>query len=134
MILSNFSIENSYLVISDPKVFFWIAASVADATAVNLNGIRTPLAKVVSTYFINGKPLLINWVNKLSDPPSWLLFFLVVLFNKIHPFSKELIILISFFRLFISIIPEPTINGQRIFWRSFISLFVILISELQKLL
>ena len=79
MILSVSSLEIIYVVIPDPKSFFWIATSVADAVAVNPNGIKTLLASVFSTFFIKGKsvfsnglwnlpknspdcPILCNWV------------------------------------------------------------------------
>ena len=35
------SLEVIYVVIPDPKIFFWIAASVVDAAAVNPNDIKT---------------------------------------------------------------------------------------------
>ena len=34
----------------DPNIFLWIAASVADTTAFNLNGIKTLLANGLSKY------------------------------------------------------------------------------------
>ena len=63
----------------DPNIFLLIAVSVADAAAVNLNGIKTLLANVLSTFpikdnpgFSNGpeslpknlrdSPILCNWV------------------------------------------------------------------------
>ena len=36
----------------DQNIFFWIPASVADAAAVNLNGIKTHLANYSGTFFI----------------------------------------------------------------------------------
>ena len=42
----------------------------ADAAAVNPNGIKTLLAYGVSTFFINGKPVVINSVRNLKNPPS----------------------------------------------------------------
>ena len=44
----------------DPKFFFWIAASVAAAAAVNPDGIKTLLVSSLSTFFIKGKPVFIN--------------------------------------------------------------------------
>ena len=35
----------------DPNIFLWIAASVADAAAVNPNGNKTFLANGVNTFF-----------------------------------------------------------------------------------
>ena len=46
--------------VTDPKYFLWIAASVADAPAVNLNGIKTLLANGLSTFFIKGNPVFSN--------------------------------------------------------------------------
>ena len=43
---------------------------IADAAAVSLNGIKTFLANVVSTFFINGKPSVINGLRKLRNPSS----------------------------------------------------------------
>ena len=62
MISSISSFENTS-VVPDPKVFSWIAASVADAAAVNPNGNKTLLANGVSTSFINGKPAVIQKVS-----------------------------------------------------------------------
>ena len=67
----------------DPKIFFWIAASVADAAPVNPKGTKTLLAIGVSAFFINVKSAVINGLKKLGNPPSWLEKFLVVYFNKI---------------------------------------------------
>ena len=40
----------------DPKIFFWIASSVAAAAApINPNGIKTLLANGLSTFFIKDK-------------------------------------------------------------------------------
>ena len=47
-----------------------MAVSVADAAAVNHNGIRTLLANDESTFFINGKPNLTNGVRGLCNHPS----------------------------------------------------------------
>ena len=42
------------------KIFLWIAASVADAAAVNPNGIKTLLANGLSTFPIKGNPVFSN--------------------------------------------------------------------------
>ena len=47
-------------VMPDPKIFFWIDASVADAVVVNSKDTKTLLPNGVSTLFINGKPAVIN--------------------------------------------------------------------------
>ena len=44
----------------NPKIYFWIAAYVAEAGAVNPKGTKMFLANSVSTLFINGK-LTENW-------------------------------------------------------------------------
>ena len=53
----------------------WIAASVADIPPANSNGSKTFLARVVSRFFIIGKPAVINDLRELRNPPSWLLNF-----------------------------------------------------------
>ena len=55
---------------NDPKILFWIVASVADAAAININSIKTFLANRVNTFFINAEPALINGPGKFSNPPS----------------------------------------------------------------
>ena len=62
-------------VVHDPKIFYWIAVSVAEAAAVTPNGNKTLLANGVSTLFVDGKPAAINGLKKLWNPPSWLVFF-----------------------------------------------------------
>ena len=65
------------------------------------------LANGVSTFFINGKPAAINGLRKLRNP--WLVVFLVVPFNKIPLFSKDLIsFIISFISLIVSVILQPS--------------------------
>ena len=45
---------------TDPKIFFLIAGSVADMAAVNLNGTKTLSPNDVITLFIYGEPAVIN--------------------------------------------------------------------------
>ena len=71
------------------------AASVADAAAVNPNGTKIFLATCVSAFSIKCKIAFVNGARELSNPFSWLIFFLVVPFNKISLFSKDLIPYIS---------------------------------------
>ena len=78
-------------VVPDLKTFFWIAASVINAAAVNPKGTKTLLANDIGTLFINGNPVLTDGPRKLSNPPRSQLIFLLVPFNKIPPFSKDLI-------------------------------------------
>ena len=47
-----------------------MAASVADAAAVNPNGIKTLLVNGVSILFDNGKPAVINGLRKVRNPRS----------------------------------------------------------------
>ena len=102
------SFEIICAVVPDPRIFFLTAASVADAAAVNLNGTKTLLANGVSTFFINGKPAVINGLRKLKNPPSWLVIGLVARFNKILLLSTDLItFIIPFTSFFVSVIPEP---------------------------
>ena len=54
------SFEIMSVVVSGPKIFFSIAASVSDAAAVNLNGTKMLLAHGLATFFINRKPTDIN--------------------------------------------------------------------------
>ena len=90
------------------NLFFLIVASVADAVAVNPNGINTLLANGVITFFINGRPTFTNGARNLSNLPSCIIILAVVSFNKIPRFSKDLItFIISFISLFVSVIPEP---------------------------
>ena len=60
MISSIASFEIISLVKPDAKIFFWIAASVADAATINPTGIITLLANGLSTLFIKGKPVFSN--------------------------------------------------------------------------
>ena len=64
---------------------FWIAASVADIEADNPIGDKTLYATNKGTLF---KPATINSQGKLRNLPSWLVFFIVLLFNKILLFRK----------------------------------------------
>ena len=57
-------------------------ASVADFPALKASGNKILLVRGTSTFFINGK-LAVNYcIRKLRNPPSWLVIFLVVPFNK----------------------------------------------------
>ena len=107
------SFENTNVVVPEPYIFYWIAASVAEGVAVNPNGTKTILANGASTLFINGKPTDNNDFRKLRNPPSWQVIFSGVPFNKISLFSEGLIIFtISFVTLFVSTIPEFLNNDK----------------------
>ena len=75
-------------------IFFWIAASVADADAVHHNGIKTLLAIGFSTFFIKGKPFYSNILSSIpKNPRDWpildnLVFKKFILANE--PFAKAL--------------------------------------------
>ena len=47
----------------------WIAPSVADAAAINLNDIKTLLANVLSTWTIKGNPVYSNDLKCLTQNP-----------------------------------------------------------------
>ena len=47
----------------------WVAASVADASAVSSNGIKTTLANGLSSFFIKGNPVFSNGPKSLSQNP-----------------------------------------------------------------
>ena len=56
---------------SNPNIFLWIDASVADAGAVNPNGIKTLLANGLSTFLVKGKPVFSNGPKSLpGNPPD----------------------------------------------------------------
>ena len=64
-----------------------MTASAADAATVTMVKKKS---YCISKSFINGNPTLINGAGKLGNPPFWLIF-LVICFNKISLFSKNLI-------------------------------------------
>ena len=69
------------------------------------------LAIGVKRFFIIGKPAVINGLRKFGNPSSWLIIFLVVPFNKIPLFSKDLTTFIkSFILLFVRVTPKPVIE------------------------
>ena len=65
MTLFFYSFEIISVVMPDPKFFFWITAFVADAVAVNPNGIKALLANGFNTFFIKGKPVFTNAPERL---------------------------------------------------------------------
>ena len=60
MISFTSSLEIINVVVPRPNIFLWIVASVADAAAVNPNGIKTLLANDFSTFSIKGNPIFSN--------------------------------------------------------------------------
>ena len=69
MISSISSLEIIKFVNPDPNIFLWIVASVADAVAVNLNGIKMLLANGFSIFPIKDNPFLKNVPKSLSKNP-----------------------------------------------------------------
>ena len=53
-----------------PNIFWWIAASFADAAAVNPTGIKTLLANGLNTFSIKGNPVFSNGPKSLPKNPS----------------------------------------------------------------
>ena len=85
-----------------------MAASISETAAVNHKGTKMLLSDEVTTFLINGKPTCINGLRKSRNPPSWIIIFLVVSFNKILLFSKHAItFMTSFTSLFVSVSLEP---------------------------
>ena len=62
------SLEIINVVMSDPDIFLWIAASVA-AAAVNPNGIKTLLANGLSKFSIKSNPVFSNGPESLPKNP-----------------------------------------------------------------
>ena len=52
-------------------MFLWIAASIADASAVIPNGIKMLLANGLSTFFIIGNPVFSNGSKSLRKNPPY---------------------------------------------------------------
>ena len=67
MVLSSFEIIS--VVMPDPKKFFWIGLSLADATAVNPNGIKTLLVNCLSKFSIKEKSIFSNVLRSLPENP-----------------------------------------------------------------
>ena len=54
------SLDIIVIVIPDPNIFLWIAVSVADAAAVNSNGIKTLLASGLRIFIIESDQVFSN--------------------------------------------------------------------------
>ena len=64
------SLEIINVVVLDPNIFLWIAASVADAAAVDPNCTKTFLADGLSTFPIKSHPIFSNGPKSLlKNPP-----------------------------------------------------------------
>ena len=78
------SLDIINIAVPDPKIFLWIAASIADAAAVNPNGIKTLLTNRFNTFFIKGNPVFSNGSKSLpKNPPDPLFYateFLIILY------------------------------------------------------
>ena len=68
------SLEIINVILPDPKIFLWLAASVADTAAVNPNCIKTLLANGFNTFFIKVKPVFSNDPRILPKKPPDCLF------------------------------------------------------------
>ena len=76
LFISSFEIIN--VVTPDQNIFLWIAASVADAAALNPYVIKTLLANVLTTVSIKGNPIFSNGSKSLPK------ILLIVLFYTIE--------------------------------------------------
>ena len=81
MVTSISSFEIISVVIADPKIFFWIVASIADAAAVYPNVIKKLSANSASAIFINDIPTLIN------GPRNLLFWFITFFFKDLITFN-----------------------------------------------
>ena len=70
MIIFHSSFEIINAVKPDPNIFLWIAASVAYATAVNPNGIKTLSANGFSIFPIKDSPVFNNGPKSLPKNPN----------------------------------------------------------------
>ena len=64
------SFEIIEVVVPEPRIFFWISASIAEAAAVIPNKAKAVYAKRIAT-FINGPASLLN--NDAKKPPYWII-------------------------------------------------------------
>ena len=89
MILSISSFEDINAVIPDPKYFYGIATSIADAASVNPNATRALLANGLNTFLVKAEPVFSNGPRGLTknstDCPfseSWV-FDIVILADEL---------------------------------------------------
>ena len=102
MISFRSSFENTNVVVSEaksqgrlnPKIFIWITASVAEATAVNPKGTKTLLAIYLSSFPIKSRPVICNGPRSLPRSlPNCIMLDSWVFENFIladEPFAKPL--------------------------------------------
>ena len=69
MISFIYSVKIINVVVPDSNIFWWIAASVAVADAVNPNRVKTLLANGLNILFIKGNPVFSNDPKNLSKNP-----------------------------------------------------------------
>ena len=89
-----------------------MALSVSETAAVNPKVTKTLLANSLNTFLINSKATDINSLRKLRKCPFWLVIFLIVSYNKISLFSKELITCIIYFILLSVSVSIETVNFE----------------------
>ena len=65
-----FWFRNNNVVVPDPNIFLWIAASIVDTAAVNPNGIKAILANGLRTFPIKGKANFSNGPRSLPKNSS----------------------------------------------------------------
>ena len=82
----------------DPKTFWCIPASYADAAAVNPNGIKTLLVNGLIIFSINGSPVFNNGPRVLPrNPPDYI--WKISLIIRITNHESYLIIVLTLFRI-----------------------------------
>ena len=73
-----------------------MGASVAEVVAINPNGTKTLLTNGLITFFINGKPAIINGLRKLKFSEDLITFIItfISLFVNVSPGHLEILFLI----------------------------------------
>ena len=67
------------MIVPDPTIFWWIVAFVANAAAVNPNGIKMLLTNDLRTFFLKGNPAFSNGSKSLHENrPDW-----PILYNRV---------------------------------------------------
>ena len=113
-----------------PKIFFWIAASVADASAVNPNDIKTLLVHGFSTFFIKGKRLFSNGSKSLPrNLPDCLENYILAdeLFVQVIPSLQTCVLVDNLCRKLLSSLLSPIRFDERFKVAPISFLFPILI-------
>ena len=97
------SFEIIKVVVPEPYIFFWIAASIAEAAAVIPYEAETFFAKGIAA-FINGPDNLLN--NDPKDPPDWIILEIWAL----ESFKSVDILLLNVFLSFVFVLLSVTIH------------------------